>query len=93
MAWVTANDMYCQGMLPLDVYDANGVRIRRAITGFNAETGLVESQQLDGNGRPIIQQGEVRKRVETYPAPLTWRKISTEDRDASKRTYLDLEGK
>lgn len=95
MAWVTSIEMGLKGHIPLDVYDANGMLIRRAIYQFNDETGEVESFVLDRAGRHIIdhEKGEYRKRCEVYPAPLTWKTISNEVVANRKTQYWDREGK
>lgn len=90
----TARDMIDKGMTPLDVYDANGMRICRKITMFDMETGEVESFVCGPNGRILLNEdGEGERRLETYPAPLTWKTISTSEMERSRSELWDLRGK
>lgn len=90
MAWLTPDDV----SLPIDVWDANGMVIRRAIVGFDPQTGEVESQVLTTDGHYIEEPlGELKKRRESYPAPLTYRTISRADVQVSKSLLWDLKGK
>lgn len=93
MAWLTVDDMIDH--VPLDVYDANGMVIRRKITGFDPETGKVESFVCTTAGVLVKEPegGEFKRRLEAYPAPLTWRKISHVEADQAKRLYWDFQGK
>ena len=78
MAWLFIKDIE-EASLPLDVFDAMGDVINRAITGFDARSGLVESLVVKTNGHYATdERGELRKRVERFCAPLTCQKISRE---------------
>lgn len=92
----TAQSMCDQGLIPLDVYDANGMIINRKITAFDTDTGEVESFICDSvTGSVIIdgQAGEALKRTEKYPAPLTWKRIDAESLPRRKTELWDLQGK
>lgn len=80
--------------LPVNVYDANGMVILRAITAFDPQTGEVESYVYTPDGALVEEPpGEVKTRVETYPAPLHWRKITQGQADNERRNAWDLEGR
>jgi hypothetical protein len=66
---VTADEMWEAGHCPLDVFDANGTLVRGRITAFDAETGQV--WRLSSSATDFLHIYE-----ETYPAPLTWRKLT-----------------
>lgn len=96
--WLTVEDMNEKHMLPLNVYDANGMVIRRKITAFNPTTGEVESLILIKEG-PVARYmhymdengiEHIKRRVETYPAPLMYKKITVEEvKYEQQRGYWD----
>jgi hypothetical protein len=93
MARVTSDEMWKRGACPLDVYDANGMPVLRSITAFDAEAGEVESEVWDLAGNVVTEGGRISTRVEKYPAPLSWRKISSEQAVRRRKEYWDLRGR
>lgn len=94
----TAQSMCDQGLIPLDVYDANGMIINRKITAFDTDTGEVESFIVnpDGSFQFLVDDDNsspVRKRLERYAAPLTWKQIDVESLPRRKTELWDLQGK
>lgn len=88
MTMLTVIDVEVRGLLPCMIFDANGRMIRRQITRFDPETGEVESYvmtNLSGKFEFLHvlhpKRGECLKtRMETYPAPLTYRRATEEER-------------
>jgi hypothetical protein len=79
--------------VPLNITDANGMTVRRAVDAFDCETGEVVSYVLTLDGNPVATESELKRRVETYPAPLVWRTITPEQARAEAKRYWDLEGR
>ena len=93
MSWIHVRHLADQGLLPIGILDADGNVIRRGVCQFNSETGEVESFVYDTSGKNVIEDGDAKRRLETYPAPLTWMSITKEEAARHKLRYLDLEGK
>lgn len=92
MAWQTVHDLV--NVIPVNVFDANGMVIRRATTGFDAETGEVESIVKNRNGDfKLTDTGDIATRREVYPAPLAWKRISAAQAQEESLRYWDLEGR
>lgn len=93
MAWTTIDDL--RSSVPLDLFDANGMVIHRAVIAFDPETGKVKSLVLDEQGRETVDDvnGCLLTRVETFPAPLAWMSISRQMAVASRLLYWDLQGR
>jgi len=83
--------MLDQGHTPLNVYDANGMVIRRKITRFDVDTGEVESFVLNPDGSYKMDGESLTRRIETYPDPLTWKTVTIES-TLSFRPW-DLDGR
>lgn len=81
-----------RGLTPLEVYDAYGDVVRRAVKSFDTATGEVVSLRLDTNGKPVTVCGELLTRTELYPAPLRFKRISPLQATLSQRQYLDMRG-
>lgn len=87
MAWLEPLDM---PRLPVDVYDANGLRICRHITGFDPETGQVESIVCGREGGRTVEDGEFCRRLEWFAAPLMWKVVGPVEVERLKRELWDL---
>ena len=72
IGWIDCEEAGRFGLIPLNVWDADGNIIRRRITRFNVDTGEVVSMYhvMD---QPLIYKDRTYERQETFPAPLTWR--------------------
>lgn len=90
---LTAREMCDKGLTPLDVYDANGMRIARRITSFDTETGEVTSCVCRTDGTIIFGEDCAETRKEKFPAPLTWHTISREDMKRADDELWDRQGK
>lgn len=87
-------DMERANHWPFDLFDANGLCIYRAVRSFNVQTGEVESFACDSNGSfRYTVSGCAITRVEYFPAPLSWRKISEFEAKASQARLWDLQGR
>ena len=94
MSWITVDDMKDMNGIPCDIFDANGMVIRRAISGFDPVTGKVESFVLDRCGGHVFDQTmNPSRRLETFPAPLIWKKTSLVEAEKSAKLYWDFDGK
>ena len=81
------------GIAPLDLFDANGMLIRRAITEFDIQTGEVTSHVLNREGNFELAGDMIKCRVEKYPAPLLWKTITQAEAKTRKHQYWDLSGR
>jgi hypothetical protein len=93
--WIDAEEAFYRGIAPLIVLDANGMVVRRLITAFDPETGDVESFVLDRDGRPLVEgpdEDRVR-RLEVFPAPLRWQRVTAAQVQAETGRLWDRDGR
>lgn len=68
-----------KGLLPLEVYDANGTTIDLPITDFNEETGDVTFVVMTASGQPLVHNDCVWHANTRFAAPLTWESVARDD--------------
>jgi hypothetical protein len=93
--WIDAEEANRREMTPLIVLDANGMVVRRLITAFDPETGEVESFVLDRDGRPRAEGPDelLVRRLEVYPAPLQWQRITEAQVQTETGRLWDRDGR
>jgi len=89
-----ANVAVDQGLLPMEFYDANGRVIKRKIKRCDTEAGWVESLVKMPNGcwKVDYPEGVVATRIETFPAPLTYKANVPQDELFKEDELWDLTG-
>lgn len=79
-------------MCPSAVFDADGQQIVAPIVGFDVDTGVIERQMLNSNGRPVIDRakGEIATYREEYKAPLTLKKLTPDEASEFRRRCMEI---
>lgn len=68
---ITVSEAMRLGLCPAELRAADGEIIDRLVTAFDMRSGAVESYITDDKGNFVHGAGEIRRRVEVFPAPLT----------------------